>query len=85
MACSNSRQVVIYIDGGQLVYFELKDTDGLLQEVQTRFFSDEIKCIDLSEVPEGRQRAKFLAVCYSDMTYKILSLDTDSCLQKISL
>lgn len=32
LACSNSRQVVIYIEGGQLVYFEVKDSLGLLQE-----------------------------------------------------
>lgn len=85
LACSNSRQVVIYIDGGQLVYFELKDNTGLLHEVQTKFFDTEIKCLDISEVPEGRQRSKFLAVGFGDNTCRVLSLETDQCLHKISI
>ena len=33
MACQNSRQVVIYIEGGQIVYFELDQNTGLLNEI----------------------------------------------------
>jgi splicing factor 3B subunit 3 len=36
-------------------------------------------------VSEGRQRTKFLAVGFSDNTCRILGLDSDSCLHKISV
>lgn len=77
MACSNSRQVVIYIEGGQIVYFEIDTNTGLLNEVQTEFFCVEIKCIDIGEVPEGRLRSKFMAAGFMDNTVKILSLEPD--------
>jgi hypothetical protein len=38
------------------VYFELNDATGLLQEVQTKFFDAEIRCLDIGDVPEGRTR-----------------------------
>jgi splicing factor 3B subunit 3 len=41
--------------------------------------------LDIGEVPEGRTRSKYLAVGFGDNTCRILSLDTDSCLQKISI
>jgi splicing factor 3B subunit 3 len=41
--------------------------------------------MDITEVPEGRTRSKFLAVGFADSTCRVLSLDVDSCLQKISL
>jgi splicing factor 3B subunit 3 len=59
---------------------------GALNEVENRFFRDsEIACLDIGEVPEGRQRCRFLAVCYTDKTVKILSLDPESCLSRISV
>lgn len=53
-ACSNQRQVVISIQGGQIVYFELDDMSDTLVEIESRFFDSEIACIDIAEVPEGR-------------------------------
>jgi splicing factor 3B subunit 3 len=76
---------VLQIEGGQLVYFELNDQTGQLKEEKTKFFDTEIKCIDIAEVAEGRKRAKFLAVGFADSTFKILSLEPESCLQKISV
>ena len=32
LACSNSRQVVLYVEGGQLIYFEVDDVSGNLLE-----------------------------------------------------
>ena len=84
MACSNTRQVVIFIEGGQIVYFELDSLTGLLNESQTQFFEVEVRCIDVGDVPEGRQRCKFLVVGFQDSTVRILSLEPESCLQKIS-
>jgi hypothetical protein len=37
---------------------------GMLNEVESRFFDSEIACIDIAEVPEGRQRCRFLAIGY---------------------
>ncbi|CDW71789.1 splicing factor 3b subunit 3 [Stylonychia lemnae] len=84
-ACSNQRQVVISIQGGQIVYFELDDMSDTLVEIESRFFDSEIACIDIAEVPEGRQRCRFLAVGFVDKTVKIMSLDPESCLQRISM
>lgn len=67
------------------MYFEINDVTGQLQQTQTKFFESEIKCMDLPEVPEGRTRYKFLAVGFNDNTCRILSLDVDSCLQKLSI
>jgi len=36
-------------------------------------------------VPEGRQRSKFLVVGYADNTVKVLSLEPESCLHRISM
>jgi splicing factor 3B subunit 3 len=84
--CSNSRQVAISIEGGQIVYFELDEMSGLLNEVESRLVTDsEIACLDIGDVPEGRQRCRFLAVGYVDKTVKIMSLDPESCLSRISM
>lgn len=85
-ACSNSRQVAISIEGGQIVYFELDEMSGLLNEIESRLIPDsEIACLDIGEVPEGRQRCRFLALGFNDKTVKIMSLDPESCLQRISM
>lgn len=68
---------MIYIEGGQIVYFELDANTGLLNEVQTEIFHVEIKCIDIGEVPEGRLRSKFMVAGFMDNTVKILSLEPD--------
>ena len=53
-ACSNSRQVIVYIEGGQIVYFEIDSLTGMLHENQNTFFETEICCLDIGHVPEGR-------------------------------
>lgn len=58
---------------------------GMLNENESRFFDQEIACLDIGEVPEGRQRCRFLAVGYIDKTVKIMSLDPESCLSRISM
>ena len=83
MAASNSRQVVLYIEGRQLVYFELDELTGLLNEVQTKFFDSDVRCLDVGEVPEGRQRCKFLVVAFQDNSVKVLSLEPESCFTRV--
>lgn len=68
----------MYVDGGQLVYFEIDDVSGNLLECHKKILDTEVKCIDIGEVPEGRTRSKYLAVGFADSTFKILGLDTDS-------
>jgi len=58
---------------------------GMLNELESRFFDQEVACLDIGEVPEGRQRCRFLAVAYLDKTVKIMSLDPESCLSRISV
>lgn len=82
MACSNTRQVAIYIEGGQIVYFELDDVTGGLIEIRTQFYEVDVRCLDIGEIPEGRKRCKFLVVGFADSTgtVRILSLEPESCL-----
>jgi len=82
-ACMNSRQVVLALSGGELVYFEL-DLGGQLTEVEKQELGQDVACVDLGPVPEGRQRSRWLAVGGYDNTVKLLSLDPDDCLQTMS-
>jgi len=51
---------VIALTGGELVYFEL-DNRGQLNEYQERKeISSSVTCLSVGEVPEGRQRSRFL-------------------------
>jgi len=58
---------------------------GLLNESQTKFFEVDITCMDIADVQEGRQRSKFLVVGFSDNTVRVLSLEPESCLHRISM
>ncbi|CAG8532674.1 14314_t:CDS:10, partial [Acaulospora colombiana] len=83
-AATNKRQVVIALTGGELVYFEL-DNQGQLNEYQERKeMAANVSCLSIGEVPEGRQRSRFLAVGCDDNTVRILSLDPDNTLETLS-
>ena len=41
-------------------------------------------CLDIGFIPEGRQRCKFLAVGLNDNTVRVFSLDSESCLHRLS-
>ncbi|GAA5896462.1 hypothetical protein JCM5296_000672 [Sporobolomyces johnsonii] len=84
-ATTNSRQVVIGLSSGEIVYFEL-DLDGQLNEFQERRpMGAEILTMSIAEVQEGRQRTPYLAVGCADQTVRIISLDPDSTLETLSL
>ena len=83
LAASNSRQLVISMQGGIIIYFEL-DTSGRLREVEKREMEQEVICMDIAAVPEGRSRSRFLAVGCFDNTVRILSLDPEGCLGRLS-
>ncbi|CEG40787.1 pre-mrna-splicing factor rse1 [Plasmopara halstedii] len=71
---ANSRQVVISLAGGEIIYFELGQS-GELAEKGKLDLGFEVCSLDLGEVPEGRQRFQFMAVGSWDNTVRVLSLD----------
>ncbi|CAE6440620.1 unnamed protein product, partial [Rhizoctonia solani] len=84
-ATTNSRQVCVALNSGELVYFEL-DLNGVLQEYgEIRAVGSAVVCMSIAEVPEGRQRSPYLAVGCEDQTVRIISLDPESTLETISL
>jgi splicing factor 3B subunit 3 len=83
-ACSNERQVVISLEGGEIRYFEL-DSVGNLVEVGSKIMDTEITCLDVGPIQEGRQRSRYLAVGCEDTTVKVLSLDPENCLSRVSV
>eukprot|EP00854_Cymbomonas_tetramitiformis_P004112 gene4112-5087_t len=82
---SNSRQVILALSGGEIVYFELDGISGQLVEAEKKELTGEISCMDVGPVPEGRQRAKFLAVGFYEQMVRVLSLDPDNCLSMLSV
>ncbi|KAF8748922.1 CPSF A subunit region [Rhizoctonia solani] len=84
-ATTNTRQVCVALNSGELVYFEL-DLNGVLQEYgEMRAVGSAVVCMSIAEVPEGRQRSPYLAVGCEDQTVRIISLDPESTLETISL
>ena len=50
-------------------------------KIKRREFGSEIVALDVGEVPPGEQRCRFLAVGLGDGTVRIISLDSNDCLQ----
>eukprot|EP00891_Asterochloris_glomerata_P004111 jgi/Astpho2/4111/e_gw1.00063.10.1_t len=84
-AASNERQVVIALSGGEIIYFEMEFTTNQLMEVEKKDLSGDVACMDLGQVPTGRQRSRFLAVGSHDQTVRILSLDPDESMKALGL
>jgi len=83
-ATANSRQVVVALSGGELVYFELNALNALV-ETDKKDLGQEISCVELAAVPAGRQRARFVAVGSWDNYVRVLSLDPDDCMQVVAI
>ncbi|CAM9268447.1 unnamed protein product [Chrysoparadoxa australica] len=84
-AAANSRQAVIALAGGEIIYFELDPSMQMLQEVGTKELGTEVSCLDIGEVPEGRVRAPFLVAGDWSGTVKVLSLAPESLMTQQSL
>ncbi|KAG6509743.1 hypothetical protein ZIOFF_027748 [Zingiber officinale] len=54
-------------------------------EVGKHEMPGDVACLDITPVPEGRQRSRFLVVGSYDNTIRILSLDPDDCRQILSV
>lgn len=82
-ATCNTRQVVIALQGGEIIYFEI-DSIGQLAEMEKLTLESDVVCMDIGSIPEGRQRCKFLAVGLADHSVKVFSLEPESCLSRLS-
>lgn len=83
-AATNAHQVALALSGGEVIYFEL-DLSGSLMESEKRDMQDDVTCMDIAPVPEGRQRCKFLVVGSSDNTLRVLSLDPGDSLKVLAM
>ncbi|KAI9176173.1 pre-mRNA-splicing factor rse1 [Blastocladiella emersonii ATCC 22665] len=84
-ATANPHQLLIALQGGELVYFEL-DHNGLLNEhPERRTMPAPVTCLDIGAVPEGRLRNRYAAVGCADATVRVLCLDPDECLEPQSM
>jgi len=81
----NRRQVVIALNGGEIVYFELDVSNQLREYAERREMTSEVLCMSLSEVPEGELRCRFLTVGLADRTVRVISLDPGDCLAPLSM
>ncbi|KAI9279118.1 CPSF A subunit region-domain-containing protein [Sporodiniella umbellata] len=84
-AATNSRQVAVALSNGEIVYFELDNMGQLNEHQERKQMTSYISTLALGEVPEGRVRARYLAVGCEDQTVRILSLDPASCLEPVSM
>lgn len=82
-AATNERQVVVVLQGGELVYFELS-AQGMLVETERKELGGDVSSLDVGPVPEGRQRSRYLAVGSFDRTVRLLSLDPGDGLRALS-
>lgn len=73
-AAINSRQVVISLAGGEIIYFEV-DAAGQLMEMGTLDMGKDVVSLDIGVVPPGRARSQFLAVGCADCSVQVFSLD----------
>lgn len=86
-ACSNQRQVVLNVNNDQLIYFELdaQSSAGLLVDKGQKLFKQSVCCLHIAPVPEGRVRFKFLLAGFGDSTVRVLSLEPETCLERVSV
>ena len=69
---------MIALTGGELVYFEL-DNQGQLNEYQERKeMPANVTCLSVGEVPEGRQRSRFLVSDFDCIFVISFRIDLDN-------
>ncbi|PRP81374.1 hypothetical protein PROFUN_11061 [Planoprotostelium fungivorum] len=83
-ATSNESQVVIALSGGDLLYFEL-DQLGQLIEIEKKFIGREVSCLAIAPLLPGRARTRFVAVGDWENNVRVFSLDSEDCLQVLSI
>lgn len=66
------------------MYFELDNT-GQLMDVHRKEMRNDIACLAIGPIPEGRQRSLFLVVGSFDNTVRVLSLDPSQPMNQLTL
>ncbi|KAJ1659591.1 pre-mRNA-splicing factor rse1 [Dispira simplex] len=82
---TNSRQLVLALSSGDIVYFELDATDHLQEADEVYNITEEVTALALGSVPEGHQRFPFVAVGLADSTVRLLGLDPDRLWQSTAM
>jgi splicing factor 3B subunit 3 len=86
IASVNTRQVLIALAGGEVIYFELDSVSGTLTETATCDMGADVSCLDVGTISRGSSRSLFAVVGCRDMTVRVISLDPTSLMvQKSSL
>ncbi len=83
-AAVNSRQVVLALSGGELVYFEYDSATRQLKEAGKKALGAEVTAMALPPVPEGRVWSPFFALADTNNMVRILSLDPEKLLEQAS-
>jgi len=86
-ACAmNSRQIVIAVAGGQLIYFTFGGVGGQqLSESMRKDMNNEICSLAIAPVPEGRNHSQFLVVGLANNQVKVISLDFKDSMRQLTL
>lgn len=77
---ANVTQVVVALDGGEIVYFEL-ESGGQLLETDKKDMAGDVASVALGEVPAQRIRSNFLAIGMYDSTVRVLRLEPEHYLE----
>lgn len=83
-ATSNHRQVCVSLSGGDVVAFEL-DESNVLTETCRRALGHDVNALSIQPIAPGRSRAQFLAISGLDNTVRLLSLDPELELRQLAL
>ena len=68
-----------------MIYYELDTTQGgILVDQGQKIFDQPILAIDIGQIPEGRLRFKFLIAAFLDCTVRVLSLEPETRLGRVS-
>ena len=81
-ACSNSKQLIIGLENKEMLYFEHDGNE--LCKPDIKVLDQDIICVDISPVMEGRTKSKFVVAGCGDNTIRIFSLEIEQCLSKVS-
>lgn len=83
-ASANESQVIVALAGGDLIYFELDPTTGVLVDKPPIDMGADVSCLDIGTLQAGRSRSMFAAVGFRDQSVKILSLEPNKLLTQRS-
>jgi splicing factor 3B subunit 3 len=82
-AASNSSQLVLSLNDGNVFYFETGEGIGLnTKNVRKLHFEEEIHCIEIGDIPHGQKRSKYLVVGLGDESVRIISIEHDTLVEK---